>query len=111
MDRQEEIRQKALEYIDELEVFYIPLEEQFAELKSLLSDLEDSICILPILGITETYESIMRDKMIMYEAQIKAFRALYAYLHQHVIGPNKKQLVTRRGPLPKLEETEENEEE
>lgn len=99
MDKKEQLRQKALEYIDELEVFYIPLEEQFAELKSLLSDLEDSICILPVLGITETYESIMRDKMTIYEAQIKAFRALYAYLHEHVIGPNKESVITRRGPL------------
>lgn len=111
MDRQEEIKQKALEYIEELEVYYLPLEEQFDELRSLLSDLEDSIVILPVLGITETYESIMHDKMVMYEAQIKAFRALYAYLHEHVIGPNKKQLITRRGPLPNLENEETNTEE
>ena len=111
MDRQEEIRQEALEYMEELEVYYLPIEEQFDELQTLLSNLEDSIVILPALGITETYESIMRDKMVMYEAQIQAFRALYAYLHQHVVGPNKKQLVTRRGPLPKIEEVEENEEE
>ena len=99
MDDKKEIKQKALDYIEELEVYYLPIEEQFEELKTLLSNLEDSIVILPVLGITETYESIMRDKMTIYEAQIKAFRALYAYLHEHVIGPNKESVITRRGPL------------
>ena len=109
MDDKKEIKQKALDYIEELEVYYLPIEEQFEELKTLLSNLEDSIVILPVLGITETYESIMRDKMTIYEAQIKAFRALYAYLQEHIIGPNKRELVTRRGPLPKLENDEDSE--
>lgn len=111
MDDKKEIKQKALDYIEELEVYYLPIEEQFEELKTLLSNLEDSIVILPVLGITETFESVMRDKMVMYEAQISAFRALYAYLQEHIIGPNKRELITRRGPLPKLEEAGENEEE
>lgn len=111
MERKEEIRQKALEHMEGLEVYYLPLEEQFEELRNLLSDLEDSIIILPLLGITQTYESIMEDKMIMYEAQIQAFRALYRYLNQHVIGPNKQEVITRRGPVPQLEEVEDAEEE
>ena len=37
--------------------------------------------------------------MVMYEAQIIAFRALYKYLVEHIIGPNDEPLVTRRGTV------------
>lgn len=94
MQRREE---QARREIEDLAVVYLPVQSKFDELKELLSNLEDSIVMLPILGITQDYDSIMRDKMIMYETQIDAFRALYSYLNQHVIGPNDQSIITRRG--------------
>lgn len=97
MDKQEKIKQLAMEEVESMEVVYMDVESEFQELKDLLSDLEDSIVILPLLGLNQEYSAIMKDKMAMYEAQIAAFRALYSYLHQKVIAPNDGRLITRRG--------------
>ena len=91
------LKEKALADLNDRQVEYLLTESKFAELKALLSELEDSIVILPCLGITQSYSSIMKDKMVMYEAQIKAFRALYKYLVENIIGPNDEPIVTRRG--------------
>lgn len=94
-----QVKDQALADLEDRQVEYMLVESQFAELKTLLSDLEDSIVMLPCLGLTQDYLSIMRDKMVMYEAQIIAFRALYKYLVEHIIGPNDEPLVTRRGTV------------
>ena len=91
------LKEKALADLNDRQVEYLLTESKFAELKALLSELEDSIVILPCLGITQSYSSIMKDKMVMYEAQIKAFRALYKYLVENIIGPNDESIITRRG--------------
>ena len=78
-------QQKALDYINDLEVTYQEEVDQFSELRKLLSELEDSILILPFLGLYPNFEDIMRDKMIMYRAQFQALVALQTYLRENVM--------------------------
>lgn len=78
-------QQQAFDFINDLEVVYQEEVDQFGELRELLSKLEDSILMLPFLGLYPNFEDIMRDKMIMYRAQFRAFTALQAYLRENVM--------------------------
>ena len=46
-----QVKDQALADLEDRQVEYMLVESQFAELKTLLSDLEDSIVMLPCLGI------------------------------------------------------------
>lgn len=78
-------QEEALHILNGMEVVYDDKLDPSAELREVLSNLEDAIMMLPFLGLHSDFDNMMRDKMTIYRRQIASYRALHKYLREHVM--------------------------
>lgn len=81
-------QEEALHILNSMEIVYDDEIDPLAELREMLSNLEDAIMILPFLGLHSDFDNMMRDKMDIYQKQIRAFYRLRNYLRDYIKEDN-----------------------
>lgn len=76
--------QAAMDDLASRYVEYLRIEDKDGELLAALHELEQSIIVLPVLGINPDYHQIMRDKNAIYDNQIKAFRKVESLITDRI---------------------------
>lgn len=80
--------QAAMDDLASRYVEYLKIEDKDGELLAALHELEQSIIVLPVLGINPDYHQIMRDKNAIYDNQIKAFRKVESLITDRIEKEN-----------------------